>query len=96
MCIRDSYKTARMIAEQVLTHLPRQGQMLVLAGTAEYQMKQYAQADALLARALKENPGNLVVRQLMARTFLRLDFPERALEVLRPAEDSPQADSTSL
>lgn len=90
------YKTARMIAEQVLTHLPRQGQMLVLAGTAEYQMKQYAQADALLARALKENPGNLVVRQLMARTFLRLDFPERALEVLRPAEDSPQADSTSL
>ena len=44
----------------------------------------------------RENPGNLVVRQLMARTFLRLDFPERALEVLRPAEDSPQADSTSL
>lgn len=90
------FKAARETAERLLTRHPRHQQVLMLAGAAEFQMKQYTQADALFTRVLKEAPGHLGARQMMARTFLRLNVPEKAVEVLQPVVASARADATSL
>jgi putative PEP-CTERM system TPR-repeat lipoprotein len=90
------YKTAREISAGLLKMMPENVRVLELAGATEYRLKQYLQAEAFLGHALKNVPGLLVSRRLLAQTFLRSNQPSKAIEVLQPVLDSKQPDGTSL
>lgn len=90
------YKTTREITDRLLKAMPENVRVLELAGAAEYRMQQYPQAEALLGKALKNVPGLLLSRQLLAQTYLRTNQPNKAVEVLAPIVDSKNPDGTSL
>ncbi len=90
------FKATREITERLLKGLPNNVPALELAGAAEYQLKADAQAEALLARALKQAPGRLMTRQLLAQIYLRTGQASRAVDMLKPVVDSPQADGLSM
>ncbi len=90
------YKGSREITQRLLVAMPDNVRVLVLAGTAEHLMQNYTLAQGLLGRALKLAPNLLLTRQMLAQTLMREGLPDKALEVLRPVIDSPQADAASL
>ena len=90
------YKTTREITDRLLKALPSNVPALELAGAAEYRLRADGQAESLLGRALKQAPGRLLPRQLLAQIYLRGGQPTRAVEVLQPVIDSPKADGISL
>lgn len=90
------YKAVREITDRVLKALPDNVPVLGLAGAAEYRLKNYLQAEALLGRALKQAPGLVLSRQLLAQTYLRTGQPAKSIEALQPLLDSKSPDGTSL
>ena len=90
------YKTTRDITDRLLKAMPDNVRVLELAGAAEYRLQQYPQAEAFLGKALKNVPGLLLSRQLLAQTYLRTNQPNKAVEVLAPILDSKNPDGTSL
>jgi putative PEP-CTERM system TPR-repeat lipoprotein len=90
------YKTTRDITARLLKALPNSPRVLELAGATEYRLKSDVQAEALLGRAMKVAPGNVRVRHLLAQVYLRSGQPNKAVDVLQPVIDSPQADGISL
>lgn len=90
------YKAAREITDRILKVLPDNVPVLELAGAIEYRMKNYLQAEAHLGRALKQAPGLVLSRQLLAQTYLRTGQPAKAIEALQPVLDSKSPDGTSL
>ena len=91
-----NYKLTREITDRLLKAPVPQLKVLELAGAAEFRLKQYVQAETLLARALKGDPKRLLVRQLLGQTYMRSGEPAKAVEVLRPVADSPDADGATL
>ncbi len=94
--IDKDYKTTREITERLLKVMPENVRVLTLAGAAQYRMKQYLQAESLLAHALKNAPRQVLTRQLLAQTYLRSSQADKAIEVLQPMVDSEAADGASL
>jgi putative PEP-CTERM system TPR-repeat lipoprotein len=94
--IDKDFKASREITERLLKVMPENVRVLLLAGAAEYRMKQYLQAESLLARALKNAPRQVLARQLLAQALLRSSQPDKAIEVLKPVVDSEGADGASL
>lgn len=92
---RDN-KTVRELTERILKVIPDSPRVLELAGAAEFGLRQYVQAEALLARALKNAPRQLRTRQLLAQTFLRSGQPGKAIEALQPVLETAEPDGTSL
>jgi len=90
------YKTVREITDRVLKVLPNNVPVLELAGAAEYRLKNFLQAEALLGRALKQAPGLVLSRQLLAQTYLRTGQPGKSIEALQPLLDSKSPDGTTL
>ena len=90
------YKKTREITEQVLKAFPNNVRVLELAGAAEFRMKNYIQAEALLAKALKLAPQQRLSRLLLAQTYLRNGEPNKTLEALKPVLDTGKADGTTL
>ena len=90
------YKKTREITEQVLKGFPNNVRVLELAGAAEFRMKNYIQAEALLAKALKLAPQQRLSRLLLAQTYLRNGEPSKALDALKPVLDTGKADGTTL
>lgn len=90
------YKKTREISEQVLKSFPNNVRVLELAGAAEFRMKNYIQAEALLAKALKLAPQQRLSRLLLAQTYLRNGEPSKTLDALKPVLDSGKADGTTL
>ena len=90
------YKKTREITEQVLKSFPNNVRVLELAGAAEFRMKNYIQAEALLAKALKLMPQQRLSRLLLAQTYLRNGEPSKALDALKPVLDTGKADGTTL
>lgn len=84
------------ILAPVLKALPNNVPALELAGAAEFRQRNDAQAEALLGRVIKQAPGRLMARQLLAQVYARGGQPQRAVEVLQPVVDNPQADGVSL
>ncbi|MFY9512310.1 MAG: XrtA/PEP-CTERM system TPR-repeat protein PrsT, partial [Rubrivivax sp.] len=94
--LSQDYKATREIGEKLLKGLPNSVPALELVGAAEFRLKSDAQAEVLLAKALKLAPNRLLPRQMLAQVYLRTGQPQRAAEVLQPVTDSPQADGVSL
>ena len=90
------FKRVREIADRILKAYPDNVRVLELAGAAEFRRGGYLQAEAMLARSLKIAPRQMVSRQLLAQTYLRLAMPEKTLELLQPVLDSTQPDPGSL
>lgn len=90
------YKGSREVSDRLLKVLPDHPRLLELSGAAEYRLKQYTQAEAFLARALKNAPGLLLARQMLAQTYLRTNQPGKAVELLQPIIQGKNADGTSL
>ena len=92
----QDFKTCREITDRLLSVAPDNVRVLVLAGAAEYRLKHYTLAQGLLGRALKAAPNAPTTRHLLAQAYLRDALPDKALEVLQPLIDAPEADATSL
>ncbi len=88
-------QTVEMLAP-VLKALPNNVPALELAGAAEFRQRNDIQAEALLGRALKQAPGRLMPRHLLAQIYTRGGQPQRAVEVLQPVVENPQADGVTL
>jgi cellulose synthase operon protein C len=95
------YKTSREVTDRLLRAMPENPRLLELAGASEYRLKQYTQAEAFLAKALKNAPGLPLSRQLLAQTYLRTNQPGKAIELLQPViqgknPDGPRPGRRSL
>lgn len=89
-------KRARELADAVLALRPEHPRALLLAAAAEHQLKHWSLAEALLLRALKVAPALPTARLLLAQNHLRAGLPDRAVEVLQPMADAPDADAATL
>ena len=76
--------------------MPDHPKVLELLGAVDYRNKRYVEAEASLAKALKNAPGLLIARHLLAQTHLRTGQPAKAVEVLAPLTDGKVVDGTSL
>lgn len=90
------YKKVREIADSILKVMPDNVRTLELAGAAEFRQRNWLQAEALLSRALKNAPGLLLSRQMLAQVHLRTGMPNKALEVLQPVVEGSDPDGNSL
>lgn len=90
------YKKVREVADRILKYMPDNVRTLELAGAAEFRQRNWLQAEALLARALKNAPGLMLSRQMLAQVYLRTGMPNKAVEVLQPVVEGPNPDGNSL
>jgi cellulose synthase operon protein C len=90
------YKASREVSDRLLKAMPENPRLLELSGAAEYRLKQYTQAEAFLAKALKNAPGLPLARHLLAQTYLRTNQPGKAVELLLPVVQGKNPDGTSL
>lgn len=90
------YKKVREVADRILKMMPDNVRTLELAGAAEFRQRNWLQAEAMLSRALKNAPGLLLSRQMLAQVHLRTGMPNKALEVLQPVVEGSDPDGNSL
>lgn len=90
------FKTTKDIADRLLKVAPESPRALELAGAASFRMKRYPEAEASLAKALKNAPGLLLSRQLLAQTYLRTGQPQKTIELLQPLTEGKTPDATAL
>ncbi|MBA4177486.1 MAG: PEP-CTERM system TPR-repeat protein PrsT [Leptothrix sp. (in: Bacteria)] len=90
------YKRTREIADQILKAFPNNVRVLELAGAAEFRLRNYLPAEAMLAKALKLAPQQGLTRLLLAQTYLRTGEPAKTLDVLKPVIETGKADGTVL
>ena len=90
------YKRSREITNRMLKGMPESVRVLELAGMAELAMKQHTQAEAFLAKAVKIAPDRLRPRQLLARTYLSANQPDKVAEALKPVLESKTVDGPTL
>lgn len=92
----QDFKKTREITEQVLKSFPNNVRVLELAGAAEFRLRNYLQAEALLSKALKLVPQQGLSRLLLAQTYLRTGEPAKTLDVLKPVLEGPRPDGATL
>jgi putative PEP-CTERM system TPR-repeat lipoprotein len=90
------YKKTRELTEQVLKSFPNNVRVLELAGAAEFRLRNYLPAEAMLSKALKLAPQQRLSRLLLAQTYLRTGEPQKTIETLKPVLDAGLADGTAL
>ncbi len=90
------YKKTRELTEQVLKSFPNNVRVLELAGAAEFRLRNYLPAEALLSKALKLAPQQRLSRLLLAQTHLRTGEPQKTIDLLKPVLDAGVADGTAL
>jgi putative PEP-CTERM system TPR-repeat lipoprotein len=76
--------------------MPDNPRVLLLAGSADFRLGTYNQAESNLTRALRAMPEHQGARMLLAQTHMRTNQPAKALEVLAPAIEKPTADGAAL
>ncbi len=95
---RGDYKEARRLTQQLLALAPAHQPLLYVAGVADYLSGATVQAENTFNKALQAAPDNLSVRQMLARSELRLGQAAKAMAVIQPALDnaSPNAQTLSI
>ncbi len=68
----------------------------LLAGSIAYQQGHLNQAESHLHVYLKQVPGNTEASKLLAATMLKLNAPDKAIEVLAPGADAAGEDAQYL
>lgn len=90
------FKTTKEVADRLLKAMPESPRALELTGAASFRLKRYPEAEASLAKALKNAPGLLLSRHLLAQTYLRTGQPQKTIELLRPLAEAKTPDATAL
>jgi len=85
---------AREPLAQILKVAPNHLPTLLLAGTAEYQLRSYVRAEDHLRKALAQAPSLAYTRRMLTATYLRSGEPQQALKTFEPLlksiGDNPQ------
>lgn len=92
----QDFKKSREFTDRLLKGVPNNSRVLELAGAADFRLGRLAEAEAFLGRSIKNAPGRLLSRQLLAQTYLRLNQPGKAIDVLTPVIEGKTPDGTSL
>ncbi len=82
--------------QRALKANPRHAPSSLLQAYVLYERKSYENAAKRLGLFLQDFPGHLEARKLLAATYIHLNQPERALEVLQPYLASGQVDTQVL
>lgn len=90
------FKTTKEVADRLLKVMPESPRALELAGAASFRLKRYPEAEVSLAKALKNAPGLMLARQLLAQTYLRTGQPQKTIDLLAPLTDPKNPDATAL
>lgn len=80
---------ARELTQQLLRVVPDNPRVLQLAGTIEFERRNWLQASAHLSKSLQINPEQDATRRLLAMTYLQTSEPTKALSTLQPLLDRP-------
>ena len=91
-----NHARVRELTDQLLRLAPDNVRVLQLAGVNEMRLNSLTLAETHLSKVVKLAPQTVVPRQLLARIYTRTGQPGKALEVLKPLMDSPNADANSL
>jgi putative PEP-CTERM system TPR-repeat lipoprotein len=75
---------AREPLEYILKVAPKHLPTLLLAGTAEYQLRSYTRALDYFRRALAQAPSQPYTRRMLTATYLRSGEPQEALKTFEP------------
>lgn len=94
--IDKNFTRTRELTDQLLRLAPDNVRVLQLAGVNELRLNSLTLAETHLGKVMKALPQASVPRQLLARIYTRTGQPGKALAVLRPLIDAPNADSNSL
>lgn len=94
--IDRDFSKARELSQQLLRWAPANAGVLQLAGAVESSSGSLVMAERHLGKALQINPELPVARHLLARTYLRLGQPGRALETLQPLSKPGSTDAQAL
>lgn len=86
----------REIAQALLRRMPQDTAVLMLAGRSMLDAGAIGQATALLTRAAKLAPQNAEPSRLLAQTFVRTGWPDKALAVLKPFVGPEARDADAL
>ncbi|MDP2029456.1 MAG: PEP-CTERM system TPR-repeat protein PrsT [Thiobacillus sp.] len=78
------FPEARDALQEVLKNSPDHMPSVLLAGTTAYALGSYQQAESHLQRFLARFPGHAFARRIMAATQIKLNHPDKALEILAP------------
>ena len=85
-----NYVAAREAIQLQLRAMPDNVAGLVLAGSIEYHLGAYAQAEAALQKALSQAPKQRLARMMLINTYLRNRQPTKALDMVKPLlEEAP-------
>lgn len=83
---------SREAVQQVLKIAPEHLPSLLLAGTVEYELGSYVQAETYLKKVLERAPKHVLARRVLTLTYLRSGQASRAVETIRPAlEQAPDS-----
>jgi putative PEP-CTERM system TPR-repeat lipoprotein len=85
-------KRAKELIEQVLKVAPEEVRVLQLAGTIQLADGALLEAERSFNQALGLNPNLPVARRQLAKTYLRLGQPAKAVEILKPVLADASAD----
>lgn len=94
--LAQDFKTTQEITQRLLQAAPNDPEILELAGAAEYGLKSYSRAEALLAQAVQAAPRLQMARLLLARTYLRSSDAPKTLATLKPLLDQPAPSADAL
>lgn len=87
---------ARTAAQTLLKSFPEVPRFLLLGGEAELELRSFAQAEALLAKAAAAAPGQVYPKLRLAHAQLRAGRPEKALATLQPLTTGERPDADAL
>lgn len=85
--IAKDYRRSREVTTAILQGSPTNAMALTLAGAADYQLKAFAPAEAVLSQAVQIAPQMGFARLLLAQTYLRLGQPAQSLSTIKPLLD---------
>lgn len=93
--IAADYPKARDALTQLLKGYPDVAALRTFAGVTQFKLGQVLQAESNLAKAVQLEPKLALAREYLARVYLRMGQPDRALVVLAPligpGRSSPEA-----
>lgn len=89
-------EAARELARLVVKAMPDDLRGLLLSGSVEFDLGNFALAEQHLAKVVAQNGGDPYARRLLAATRVQAGNPEKAWEAIAPVVNSGHADAQAL
>ena len=93
---KRDFKSAKVIAQDLVLLLPDTPRFVLLSGLVELELNALAQAEANFKKVIQLQPSNVSARRLLGQVHLRGGNPSRALEDLQPILTQPNPDVNTL